>query len=132
MELPCKKLDYQETMRSYADALVNSPSRTQLSSYPCQDTGPCQLNTLSDFCRYHVEQKNHPAELCLNSRATKSRGRVQWLFKATKFRGSPGSSDGKVSACSARDSGSIPGLGRSPGEGNGNPLQYSYLENSVD
>ena len=44
----------------------------------------------------------------------------------------PGSSDGKASALSAGDPGSIPGLGRSPGEGNGNPLQYSCLENSVD
>ena len=35
----------------------------------------------------------------------------------------PGGSDGKVSACNAGDLGSIPGLGRSPGEGNGNPLQ---------
>ena len=45
---------------------------------------------------------------------------------------SPGGSDGKESACNARDQGSIPGLGRSPGEGNGNPLQYSCLENSMD
>ena len=43
-----------------------------------------------------------------------------------------GGSDGKVSACSVGDQGSIPGLGRSPGEGNGNPLQYSCLENSMD
>ena len=41
----------------------------------------------------------------------------------------PGGSDGKESACSAGDPGSIPGLGRFPGEGNGNPFQYSYLEN---
>ena len=41
-------------------------------------------------------------------------------------------SDGKVSACNVGDLGSIPGSGRSPGEGNGNPLQYSYLENSMD
>ena len=46
--------------------------------------------------------------------------------------GFPGGSDGKASACSAGDPGSIPGLGRSPGEGNGNPLQYSCLENSMD
>ena len=38
----------------------------------------------------------------------------------------------KASAYNARDLGSIPGLGRSPGEGNGNPLQYSRLENSMD
>ena len=37
----------------------------------------------------------------------------------------------KESACNAGDPGSIPGLGRSPGEGNGNPLQYSSLENSM-
>ena len=44
----------------------------------------------------------------------------------------PGGSDGKESACNVRDLGSIPGLGRSPGEGHGNPLQYSCLENPMD
>ena len=44
----------------------------------------------------------------------------------------PGGSDGKASAYNARDLGSIPGSGRSPGEGNGNPLQYSCLENPMD
>ena len=48
------------------------------------------------------------------------------------FLGSPGSSAGKESACNARDLGSIPGLGRAPGEGIGYPLQYSGLENSMD
>ena len=43
-----------------------------------------------------------------------------------------GGSDGKESACNAGDWGSIPGSGRSTGEGNGNPLQYSCLENSMD
>ena len=43
-----------------------------------------------------------------------------------------GGSDGKASAYNAGDPGSIPGSGRSPGEGNGNPLQYSCLENSMD
>ena len=43
-----------------------------------------------------------------------------------------GGSDSEASACSAGDPGSIPGLGRSPGEGNGNPLQYSCLENPMD
>ena len=46
--------------------------------------------------------------------------------------GFPGGSEGKASACNAGDLGSIPGSGRSPGEGNGNPLQYSCLENSMD
>ena len=47
-------------------------------------------------------------------------------------KGFPGGSDSKASACNTGDLGSIPGLGRSPGEGNGNPLQYSCLENSMD
>ena len=47
----------------------------------------------------------------------------------------PGMSNGsevKASACNVGDLGSIPGLGRSPGEGSGNPLQYSCLENPMD
>ena len=44
----------------------------------------------------------------------------------------PGGSEVKVSARNAGGLGSIPGLGRSPGEGNGNPLQYSCLENPMD
>ena len=47
-------------------------------------------------------------------------------------RGFPGGSEGKESACNSGDLGSIPGLGRSPGEENGNPLQYSCLENPMD
>ena len=46
--------------------------------------------------------------------------------------GFPGGSDGKASARNAEDLGSIPGLGRYPGEGNGTPLQYSCLENPMD
>ena len=49
---------------------------------------------------------------------------VSWVFL--------GGSDSKESACNAGDLGSIPGLGKSPGEGNGNPLQYCYLENAMD
>ena len=46
--------------------------------------------------------------------------------------GLPGGSDSKMSVCNAGDLGSIPRLGRSPREGNGNPLQYSSLENFMD
>ena len=46
--------------------------------------------------------------------------------------GFPGGSDAKEPACNAGDPGSVPGLGRFPGEGNGNLLQYSCLENSMD
>ena len=46
--------------------------------------------------------------------------------------GFPSGSDGKASVCNAGDPGMIPGLGRSPGEGNGSPLQYPCLENPMD
>ena len=49
-----------------------------------------------------------------------------------KITGLPGGSDGKESACNAGDLGLILGLGRSPGEENGNPLQYSCLEKPTD
>ena len=53
------------------------------------------------------------------------------LVKDTPFN-FPGGSDGKESACNVGDLGSVPGLGRSPGEGNSCPLQSSCLENSMD
>ena len=54
------------------------------------------------------------------------------LRRAKEGLGFAGGSEGKASACNMGDLGSIPGLGRSPGEGNDNPLQYSGLENSMD
>ena len=48
------------------------------------------------------------------------------------MKGFPGGSDSKAPVCSAGDLDSFPGLGRSPGEGNGNPLQYPCLENLMD
>ena len=54
------------------------------------------------------------------------------LFLSSIHLGFPGVSNGKEAACSVGDLDSIPGLGRSPGEGNGYPLQYSCLENLMD
>ena len=54
------------------------------------------------------------------------------LMQSCGFMGFPSGSAGKDSACNAGDLGSIPGLGRYPGEGKGYPLQYSCLENSMD
>ena len=57
----------------------------------------------------------------------------QYLSNVSQgWEGFPGGSDSKESACSAGDLGSIPGLGRDPGEGNGIPLQHSRLENPMD
>ena len=55
-----------------------------------------------------------------------------WKVSLEMWSGCGGGSDGKESAYNAGHLGSIPGLGRSPGEGNGNPLQYSGLENFID
>ena len=54
------------------------------------------------------------------------------LYVVVYYLGFPGDSDSKESACSTGDSGSIPGSGRSPGERNSNPLQYSCLGNPMD
>ena len=87
------------------------------------------LGSIPGSGRYPKEGNDYPllysglenSTDCIIHRVTKS-----W----TQF--FSGSSDGKVSACNAEDLGSIPGLGRSPGEGSDNPLQYSCLENSMD
>ena len=54
-----------------------------------------------------------------------------WFYLFT-YEGFPGGSDGKVSTCNVGDPRAIPGLRRSPGGGNGTPLQYSCLENPMD
>ena len=56
---------------------------------------------------------------------------IDLFADSEQFLGFPGGSVSK-SVCNAEDLGSIPGLGRSPEEGNGNPLQYACLENSMD
>ena len=61
--------------------------------------------------------------------ATKQQQQCGWQGS---FLGFPGGSEVKASASNAGDPGSILGLGKSPGEGNGNPLQYSCLENPMD
>ena len=58
--------------------------------------------------------------------------KTQDIYRIPPALGFPGASEGKVSARNAGDLGSIPGSGRSPGEGKGNPLQYSCLENPID
>ena len=57
---------------------------------------------------------------------------IVFLFVFTRLSGLPGSLDGKQSTCNAGDLGLIPGSGRSPGEGNDNPLQYFCLGNTMD
>ena len=69
---------------------------------------------------------------CLNSNLSHFRCSVVTHGRGCCIEHSPGSSVGKESACRAGDLGLIPGSGISPGKGNGNPLQYSCLKNSLD
>ncbi|XDA86401.1 hypothetical protein R6Z07M_016114 [Ovis aries] len=73
-------------------------------------------------CTVHLLHCNHPA----------STMKCLFCLLFIYMKSFSGSSDSLVSACNAGDLGSIPGLGRYPGEGNGNPLQYSCLESSMD
>ena len=77
-----------------------------------------------------IPQADKPAALLITSaQATICFDKIHTFSGYKDF---PGGSDGKASAYNAGDLGSIPVLGRSSGEGNGNPLQYSCLENPMD
>ena len=69
-------------------------------------------------------------QLSVNAKSLSKRENL--LLVSIFLKGFPGGSDRKESACNEGDPGLIPGSGRSPGEGNGNPVQYSCLENSMD
>ena len=69
---------------------------------------------------------------CMTKSTTNKKKNASFSGGLGEPQGFPGGSDGKESACSARNQGSIPGLGTSPGEKNDNPLQYSCLENPMD
>ena len=94
------------TERAHNRGLLSNPSITSLASGEVGGGSFC-LPTISSVSRYCT---------------------VSILF----IQGFPGGLEGRASTCNAGDPGSIPELGRSPGEGNGNPLQYSCLENPMD
>ena len=73
-----------------------------------------------------------PCQPLDGTRLHQLRGKLSAFAQAFAALGFPGSSDGKASAYNAGDLGLIPGSGRYPGERNGNPLQYSCLENPMD
>ena len=78
---------------------------------------------------WSLKQEQLRANACADARESQEEGS---LGAPTWQTGFPGGSDSKESACNAGDEGSIPGLGRSPGEGNDNPHQYSCLGNPMD
>ena len=77
----------------------------------------------------HQQNPQVPGECSVSERMSPFIQHALWMTYCVGF---PDSSVGKEFACNAEDPGSTPGSGRSSGEGNGNPLQYSHLENSLD
>ena len=81
----------------------------------------------------HPPPQTPPTRCCVSHRASHLLAvHIAWLWHCIPSMGFPGGSDSKESTCNAGDLGSIPGLGRSPGGGHGNPLQHSCLENPTD
>ena len=90
---------------------------------------------LWNFCLQILSKRVFSLSLVLSSSLPLLIYHVSFIFVFTSTHGAldfPGGSDAKVSAYSVGDPGLIPGSGRSSGEGNGNPLQYSCLENPMD
>ena len=104
--------------------LWTEPSRLQCSGEPFPSPG--------DFPDPGIK----PTSPALQAYSLPPEGRDELEIVIDKYtilyRGFPGDSDIKESACNVGNLSSIPGLGRSPGEENGNPLKYSCLENSMD
>ena len=119
--------------------LVSQPSCPSLSAL---QTAPTSQRPQVLVCQHHPCLMGFPGssagEDCLRCRRLQFDswvGKIPWRrdrLPSPVFLGFPCGSAGKESACNAGNLGSIPGLGRSPGEGKGCPLQYSGLENSMD
>ena len=82
-------------------------------------------------CQLQTRDRESEESIKRMTRLLKMKTTSKFTF-AGGIKGFPGASDGKESACNTADQGLIPGSGRFPGEGNGYPLQYSCLENSMD
>ena len=109
--------------------------------HPCNQETCALVRLHIDVCGWwtRVPDTSHPrmhqyfllSSLCLGKRTRVNQwGLLRFLIALTSD--FPGSSDSKQSACNAGPPGLISGLGRAPGEGNDNPLQYSCLDNSMD
>ena len=104
-----------------------------LGRFPGKEKGyPLQCSGLENSmdCTWGRKESDISEQLSLSLDSTATD--IIYMPPPRNVRGFPGGSDGKESVCNVRDLGSIPGLGRSPGGGHGNRLQYSCLENSMD
>ena len=105
----------------------------------CSSDGALNMNIdLTDFlfswttCPQGRFQTSKPSGTQVHGCANHHLSQGQTYIPGNSLHPFPGGSEVRASASNAGDLGSIPGLGRAPGEGNGNPLQYSCLENPMD
>ena len=110
------------TTESIVQTLFSDGGKIQIVTEP--PTGAWAKVSAQDAARHSQKPANHPHEQNWGSVQTLHTGIMCLLYLAA---GSPGGSAGKESVCSAGDPGLTPGSGRSPGEGNGHPLQCSCL-----
>ena len=99
---------------------------------PVPNALPCTQQFLKKYLLNKRGTKRKYLTSSLPAPNNKKHRHSEFIQILTQVWGFPGGSDGEESACSAGDLGSISGSGRSPGEGNGYPLQYSCLENPKD
>ena len=104
---------------------MQETQETRVESLGCEDPMEEEMTTHSSILAWKILWTEEPGGLYSSWGRTELDATEQLHFLALE-------SDGKMSAYNAGGLGSIPGLGRSPTAGNGNPLQYSCLENSVD
>ena len=107
-----------------AQLVMNLPAmwETRVQSIIWEDTLEKGMATYSSILAWRIPWTDEPGRL----------QSIELQRAGHDFGGFPDGLDGKESACNVGDPGSVPGLGRSPGGGYGNPLQYSCLENLMD
>ena len=135
LELPLLKLvlwSLFSATRSPRTATKSSP-HSALEKKPSQQGRPSTAQNLKVKKKLHVLYNTRNCIQYLIIIYNEKEYIYMYMYMYIRmYTGFPGGSDGKTSAYNVGDLGSIPGLGRSPWEGNGNPLQYSCLENSMN
>ena len=123
------------TIIYYWSAQFNSVAQSCLTfcdPMNCSMPGLTVHHQLLEFTQTHIHEVGDAIQQCRRPRFNSWVGKILWRrdrLSTPIFLGFPGGSDSKESACNAGNLGSIPGLGRSPGGGHGNLLQYFCLEN---
>ena len=105
----------------------------QIGKGVCQSSmlSPCLFNLHAEYIMRNDRLNESQTGIKIAKRNINNLRHADYTILMSE-RGFPGGADGKASTCNAGDLGSIPGSGRSPGEGNGNPLQHCCLENTMD